>query len=229
MSPKEFSDNFDVLFNSYAVNAGFGVNNTPYELDEYEKSVLLTAAQNAVVIGLYDGTLNGDSLEKTEELRRCLDALIKTCNPTEVAKENNISDKSQLFKLPEDLWFITYESANLVNAPYCEGNTEIGVIPMKQDEWYRSKDNPFRMPNKRKAVRLDAGDRLVELISAYPIERYVVRYIRKPNPIVLIDLEEGLFIDGFNKVTECELSTVVHDIILEKAVQLAGRRIPSGK
>lgn len=230
MTVKDFSDRFDVLFNSYAASAGFGVGNTPFELDEYEKSVLLTQAQSEIVTGLYNGTLNGNSLENTEELRRCLDSLIETAEPVETAKAGFISKTSQLFKLPKNLWFITYESANLENAPYCEGNTEIEVIPMRQDEWHRVKDNPFRKPNKRRAVRLDAGNRLVELISEYPVSKYTVRYLRKPKPIILTNLEGDVKIDDEQKITECELSTALHDIILERAVQLASRRLTaSGK
>lgn len=223
MTTKEFSDKFDVLLNSYN-NTG-----TSIELDEYEKSVLLTTAQNELVISLYNGTFNGESLEQTEELRRCLDALIETDTPTEIAKAKGISTKSQLFKLKDNVWFITYESANLVNAPYCEGKTEIDIIPMKHDEWHRVKNNPFRMPNKRKAVRLDCGNKTVEIISEYPINSYTIRYLRKPNPIILVNLEEDLKIDNIQVITECELSTALHDIILNMAVQLAARRLPSGK
>lgn len=229
MTTKEFSDSFDVLFNSYAVSNGFGAADTPYELDEYEKSVLLTQAQNEIVIGLYSGNLNGDSLERTEELRRCLDSLVETDNPVEIATLKGLSNKSQFFKLKDNVWFITYESANLVNAPYCEGSTEIGIIPMKQDEWHKAKTNPFRRPDKRKAVRLDCGNKTVEIISEYPIDKYLVRYLRKPNPIILTDLEGNLKIDDIQEETQCELSTVLHDLILDRAVQLASRRIPSAK
>lgn len=228
MTIKDFSDRFDVLLNSFSSTSWTGEGDSPYQLDEYEKSVLLTQSQNEIVIGLYNGTLKGEPLESTEELRRSLDSLITTDNPTEIAMPG-IHKKSQFFKLKDNVWFITYESANLENAPYCEGETSIEVVPMKQDEWHRVKDNPFRKPNKRKAVRLDAGPRVVELISEYPIKDYTVRYLRKPNPIILADFDEGVSIDNFNTITECELSTVLHEMILKGAVQLALRRITPGK
>lgn len=217
MTTSEFSNEFDVLLNSQ------GSLETSIELDEYEKSVLLTEAQETVVRGLYNGTLNGDSLEKTEELRRFLDALIETDTPQEV-KGNSVDRNSKFFQLKDDAWFITYESAELSEGSYCKGNNIIQVIPMRQDEWHRSKNNPFKKPNKRKAVRLDAGDRLVEIISEYPISKYLVRYLRRPKPIILSNIE-GLRINGLSTITECELNPVLHRIILETAVQLAARRI----
>jgi hypothetical protein len=48
-------------------------------LDEYEKSLFLTQAQEEIVINLYNGkNPYGDSFESTEELRRYLDELVKT-------------------------------------------------------------------------------------------------------------------------------------------------------
>lgn len=228
MTPQEFSTEFDVLMNSYAATQ-FGVAQTPLEFDEYEKSVFLTTAQDEVVLSLYNGTFNGESLEKTEQLRRCLDALIETDYPIEVAKTRGLDEKSQFFRLKDNVWFITYESAELTEGAYCEGNPTIEVIPMKQDEWHRSKGNPFKRPNKRKAVRLDCGNKMVEIISEYPVKKYLVRYLRKPQPIILAPLEGDLKIDKLQEVTPCELSTALHKTILERAVQLASRRLPSGK
>lgn len=225
MDINDFSSRFDTLLNSYALPNNFGTTASPTELDEYEKSVLLTTAQNEIVIGLYNGTLKGESLEGTEELRRNLDALIETDNPTEVAKDPKIDSRAQFFKLKDNVWFITYESADLVKGAYCKGNPTIEVIPVKQDEWHRIKNNPFRQPNKRKAIRLDSGDKIVEIISVYPIKNYTVRYLRKPNPIILTDLDDGLKIDGISTKTECELSTSLHEKILDVAVQLARQRL----
>jgi len=64
----------------------------------------------------------------------------------------------------------------------------------------------------------------VSLISKYPIGSYNVTYLRRPNPIILEDIERGsntLKIDGKGEKNECELNPALHRIILENAVQLA--------
>jgi hypothetical protein len=53
------------------------------------------------------------------------------------------------------------------------------------------------------------------------IKNYRMRYVRKPKPIILEDLEDGLSIDGYDKMMECELPEEMHDEILERAVFLA--------
>lgn len=222
MTTEEFSNEFDVLLNSYS---GISV-----ELTEYEKSVLLTEAQEQIVRGLYTGSFTGESFEKTEVLRRGLDSLIKTDSPEPILEGLKGVDKnSKFYKLKDDVWFITYESVELMEGAPCADNPVVKVIPMKQDEWHRSKDNPFRRPNKRKVVRLDNGSNISELISEYPIQNYLIRYLSKPTPIILTPLEEDIFIDGLQEVTECKLNTVLHRTILERAVELASRRIPASK
>lgn len=53
---------------------------------------------------------------------------------------------------------------------------------------------------------------------------YKMRYIKTPKPIILADLsdiQEGLSINGYNTVTECELPLNTHQEILQRAVELA--------
>lgn len=230
MTTKEFSDGFDTLINSHAIANEFGVTASPVNFDEYEKSLLLTIAQEEIIRDLYNGRFNGESLEKTEELRRSLDSLIKTDHPELISDRLSGLDKnSKFYKLKDDVWFITYESAELTEGAYCENNPVVKVIPMRQDEWHRAKDNPFRSPNKRKVIRLDNSKGIVELISNYPIQNYLIRYLSKPTPIILTPLEGDLSIDGLQEITECTLNTILHRIILERAVELASRRIPASK
>lgn len=217
MTIKEFSNEFDVLLNSYS---GVSV-----ELDEYEKSVLLTEAQEMLVRELYKGVPQGESFEKTEEMRRSLDSLIKTVrlNPSQ---GDVITNNSTVYNLPADTWFVTYEAV-VLNDPDagCLNGTELQVIPMTQDEYHRSSRNPFRKPSKRKAIRLDNGNLKVEIVSEYSISTYIIRYFSRPKPIILSDLE-GVSINGQTNRTECELNSVTHRAILERAVQLALSRVP---
>lgn len=53
---------------------------------------------------------------------------------------------------------------------------------------------------------------------------YGIRYIKTPKPIILVnlsDIQEGLSINGYNTVTECELPPNTHQEILQRAVELA--------
>ena len=75
MTVEEFSNSFDTLLNSYALTPNFGeeTSKQTIALDEYEKSVFLTKAQEEIVLGLYNGkNPYGDIFEGTEELRRYL-------------------------------------------------------------------------------------------------------------------------------------------------------------
>ena len=212
MTTEEFSNEFDVLLNSYSGKS--------IELDEYEKSVLLTEAQEFIVQGLYNGTLTGKSFEETEELRRYLDSLIITDYPTLRLDSNPLDSNSYFYTLKDNVWYITYESVEILE-PYCKNNKTVKVIPIRQDEWHRIKENPFKRPNKRKVIRLDKGSNTVELVSKYPIKNYLIKYLCKPSPIILINLEDSLSINGLTIVTECKLNPVLHRTILEKAVELA--------
>ena len=226
MTIEEFSNEFDTLLNSYATINQFGKVENPatIELDEYEKSVFLTKAQEEIVIDLYSGKNPlGDSFEKTEEVRRYLSDLIKTYTTTDKKVGYvGLSKTSIFFELPEDLWFITYESAGLEDSRLgCMNGEEISVIPVTQDDYFRIAKNPFRGTNKRRALRLDLGNRMVEIVSEYNIARYLVRYVARPEPIVLTDLPDNLSINEVSTKTECKLNPVIHRAILEKAVQLA--------
>lgn len=226
MTIEEFSNEFDTLLNSYATINQFGKVENPatIELDEYEKSVFLTKAQEEIVIDLYSGKNPlGDSFEKTEEVRRYLSDLIKTYTTTDKKVGYvGLSKTSIFFELPKDLWFITYESAGLEDSRLgCMNGEEISVIPVTQDDYFRISKNPFRGANKRRALRLDIGNGIVEIVSEYNIDRYLVRYVARPEPIVLTDLPDNLSINEVSTKTECKLNPVIHRAILEKAVQLA--------
>ena len=224
MTTEEFSNEFDTLLNSYSTTEVFGKTPSTVELDEYEKSVFLTKAQEEIVISTYNGKNQfGDSFESTEEIRRYLSSLIKTYTTTDKKSGyTGLSNSSVFFELPNDLWFITYEAVNLKDDELgCINGENISVIPITQDEYHRIKKNPFRGTNERRALRLDLNNKVVEIISKYNIEKYLVRYLSRPAPIILTDLTDNLSINGISVKTECELNPVIHRAILERAVKLA--------
>lgn len=227
MTVQEFSSGFDTLLNSYSTTQQFGEQTSGREvvLDEYEKSLFLTQAQLDIVISFYNGkNSTGESFESSEEFRRYLDALIKTKEYTEDDRLDikGISSKSTLFTLPDDLAFITMEQIEYNDEKLdCPSNNIASVYPVTQDEYNRVKNNPFRGPTVYKALRLDYGTNIVEIISVYNIGVYTLKYLSKPEPIILEDLPDGLTINGVSEVTECKLNEVLHNKILERAVQLA--------
>lgn len=222
MSTEEFSNEFDVLVQSFTQNVKF-VNTDSIAFTEYEKSVFLTKAQEQLVIELYNGkNPYNDSFEKTEEIRRYLNFLVKTANlnpsTDEELNNNKITNKSFIFSLPDDLLFITYEFVDTTSTT-CGNISDVQVYPVTQDQFHRIKNNPFRA-SKRRVLRLDAGNNIVELVSNNAITNYKIRYLSKPQPIILQDLFDNLTIDGFSVKTECQLHSSLHRLILERAVRI---------
>ena len=218
MTTQEFSNEFDILYNNIASNQAPG-------LDKYEKSVFLTSAQEALVLELITGkNALGDSFEKTEEARQYLSNIVKTAEISEhkeTTEIKKISNKSSLFKVPEDLWFITYESVKFEDSDIkCTPTSNIEVVPVTQDEFSRIIKNPFRKPNVNRVLRLNISN-FVELVSEYDIKSYNIRYISQLEPIVLDNLPQGLSVKGVSTITECKLNPALHEAILGRAVQLA--------
>lgn len=222
MSTEEFSNEFDVLIQSFTQNVNFD-NTDSIAFTEYEKSVFLTKAQEQLIVELYNGkNPYNDTFEKTEEIRRYLNFLVKTANLSpsvdEELNNNKITNKSFIFSLPEDLLFITYESVDTTST-ICGDISDVQVYPVTQDQFHRIKNNPFRA-SKRRVLRLDAGNNIVELVSNNNITNYKIRYLSKPQPIILQDLFDNLTIDGLNVKTECQLHSSLHRLILERAVRM---------
>lgn len=226
MTTSEFSDSFDTLLNSYNTQAQFGNEASKREitLDEYEKSVFLTKAQEELVLSLYTGKNSyNDSFESSEEVRRYLANLVEEVKLKPITNTQGIplgvTSTSKFFTLPEDLWFITLETV-AVSDSRCPSRT-LKVYPTKQDEYLSIRDNPFRGANDRRALRLDLSEGNVEIICKYTVSEYYVRYVAKLAPIVLTDLPDGLSINGVDSQMECTLHETLHQKILERAVTLA--------
>lgn len=227
MTIQEFSNAFDTLLNSYSTQSQFGDQSSRGDivLDEYEKSLLLTRAQEEVVVNLYNGkNPYGDSFESTEEMRRYLESLVKTkvYSTEEQVNGTGVSIGSVFYQLPEDVAFITMEQVTYEDeALGCYSGSTATVYPVTQDEYSRIKNNPFRGPTRYKAIRLDTGNNTVELVSKYKIGEYLLKYLSRPEPIILEDLPNDLTIEGRGEHSECKLNSILHDTILERAVQMA--------
>lgn len=138
---------------------------------------------------------------------------------------------STIFVLPEKpskIWYLLYEGA-YISTNDCRNGNLVKVKPIKLDDLHEVINNPFVFPNSGRTILRVAGNSLElsrtnELISKDNIESYVIKYLRKPNPIILCNLSNfsnDLKIDGVSVKTDCELNESLHRPILRRAVALA--------
>lgn len=218
MNVQELSNLFDTLLQPYITKDNFGKQNT-LAFDEYEKSIFLTKAQEQIVLELYQ------ELEQSEKVRKYLSNLIKTDNYAPVGEQDetliNNNFKSYKVEISNDILFMIYEQCTLSDENNCINNKIVSVVPTIHDDLDKVLKNPFKSPNSRKVIRLDF-DNKIELISKYNISNYKVRYLKKPNPIILVALEDNLSINnGDTKVSNGETNPILHERIVQRAVQLA--------
>ena len=157
---------------------------------------------------------------------------------TAVATEGNYTtapvfdDRGILFNLPtktvgdttvSDVLFILNEKMLYENKSYV-------IVPLSYKEYDRVMSKPYAQPLKKQAWRLFQNlqigfDIQSELIPKWDLDRskvsYRLRYVRRPRPIVLEELPDGLSIDGVSEETSCELHPILHMDILNEAVRLA--------
>ena len=217
MNAQEFSNTFDTLLQPYITKESFSEQNN-LAFDEYEKSIFLTKAQEQIVLELYQ------ELEQSEEVRKYLSNLIKTANFAPIGEQDesliNSNFKSYKVELRDTILFMIYEQCTLSDKNDCINGRIVSVVPTIHDDLDKVLKNPFKSPNSRKVIRLDF-DNKIELISKYNISNYKVRYLKKPNPIILVKLEDKLSIDNNAEVSSGETNPILHERIVQRAVQLA--------
>ncbi len=216
MSTAEFISAFELQYN-------FILSNAAPSLDLFEMSRFLTLAQKDIVMEIYNGSLSGSAFEGEEDVRQYINHLIIDYRTSDEAIGDKLTDKSKLFSLPNDVWFRVLEWADYTtDSGICNSYiNNVKIQPITYDDYHYIKRNPFKRQDKRRILRLDYNGNIIELISDYNIERYGLRYIKAPKPIILENLQQGLSIDGLSTITECELNPVIHETILKRAVELA--------
>lgn len=247
MTTQEFSNTFDTLLNSYRDIKDFGKSQSYYslELDEYEKSVLLTQAQDIIVKSYFDRTLNqqGQGFDDSERRQIDFSELISVGEPEKNTSDTAIryDDRSVLFNMPKDILFMLNEKVIEAKDIGTPENPKIQmrsfvVVPLSYKEYDRLMSKAYAQPLKKQCWRLFQNPSGVDLaselipIQGVSIDEYKIRYVRRPRPIILTDLaggeySGGLDIDGVSTVSECELNPIIHMDILVKAVELAVSRL----
>ena len=223
MNAVEFSNEFDIYYNNVTSNQA-------PPLDEYEKSVFLTNAQEAILKSYFNP--KGNQLQEgfDDSQKRQIDfsslVVTKTCEKTTGEKINR---NSTLYKLPDkedNIFQIVLETLIVNNNGVTEDRV---IVPIHYMEYSRLMNKPYKQPLKNQAWRLiSRGNNkpLFEIITRHSdeITKYSIRYVKRPKPIILMDLEElgdDLSIQGITEQTDCELDPIVHKEILERAVAMA--------
>lgn len=217
MTVVEFSDQFDVLYNNITSNAAPGLN-------EYEKSVFLTKAQDEVVKNYFNARSKGNNPQQgyDDSAKRQADfsALMYTEDCGKVSGYQKINKNSTMYQFPSDMFIAINESVETTKGKILQ------VIPLRYDEYTRLMSKPFKRPLKNQVWRIvstGSSDRkVVELIANVEdtIASYIIRYIRTLKPIILADLD-GLTINGYGSTQECELDPMMHEELLQRAVEIA--------
>lgn len=218
MNHVEFSNQFDILYNNIMSNAAPGIN-------EYEKSVLLTKAQDEILKNYFNpqGNKYREGFDGSAKRQIDFSGLISVAECT-LLSGAGFDPRAKIYRMPEDVFLIMNETLT----------TDTGVkqvVPISFDEYSRLMSKPYKEPLKYKAWRLvtegsGSDNVVVEVIphSGETVSKYTVRYVRRPKPIVLVDLasEYGdVSINGVSTISECELNPLTHEEILQRAVELA--------
>lgn len=276
MTVNEFSNQFDLLYNNITSNQAPGLN-------EYEKSVFLTKAQDEIVKNYFEANSQGNTIKKGFDdtvLRQMdfSDLIYSSEYPDGIMGEGVVDPRAIVYDIPknDNVYIVINESLHLMgDSGAVRGIRQ--VIPITYLEYTRLMSKPFKEPLKNQAWRLISNDikdainfngpkanTRVEIVPTSadlrkytgnmvldlpeqnrdvdvnkiigdidiqinePIVsniRYVVRYVRRPRPIILTDLVdvygEELSINGERKAMTCELNDIVHEAILQRAVELA--------
>lgn len=229
---KELEDQFDVLYNSITSNQAPG-------LDIYEKSVFLTKAQTDVILSYFNERKNrvfqgyDGSLERQADFSK-LTVTQKKISADLLKAVFDPRSNSKAIVMPENMLLVLNEYVNVERTMSTDTKSiRLTVIPMEYTEYNRLMSKPYKRPLHYQAWRLITYNGMesfpnqvtYDLIvgPSDKITDYSVRYIKKPQPIILGDLDdltiEGKTFDDTNGVIE--IDDILIEAVLQRAVELA--------
>ena len=191
-------DDRSLLFNSIPDDALYMLNHTLVipEFDENENS---NTSQNEVITDSNETQQDNDSESEESDLE---------------GSERDDTDTSS----SED-------------NPVSSDNAEIGVlttyniIPLSYDSYAVAMRKPYKYPPKGCAWMLTSAEGKLEVIvkgvSSSQQPWYKLKYVKKPNPIILGNLSDFGSLEGETNVVPFEFSKEMYHEILERAVTLA--------
>ena len=222
---EQFSNEFDVLYNSITSNQAPG-------LDEYEKSIFLNRAQDEIVKSYFNPKTNKvqEGFDGTE--RRQIDFSMITQSRIYKNFDTSLFDSREQVKsvtIEDDILMLIneYLEVNRLFAikPSRSEQVRLTVLPITYVEYSRLMSKPYKWPLKNQAWRLignRGGRKNVELIAGPfdTITKYAIRYIKRPRAIRLADFG-NMTIDGESTPQCCELDPILFREIIQRACELA--------
>jgi hypothetical protein len=182
MGTQEMSYRFDVLLNSYASQAQFGeqASSMSVVLDEYEKSVVLTQAQEIVLKAAYNRKKNAanEGIDGSEERQIDFSTLITTAVLKRASDQTSaFDDRGIIYNMPlrttivaadtfDSSFDYTFHSKEKVSSDVMfilneRIITQVGgmkknyvVVPIHYREYDREMSRPYGQPLKKQVWRL---------------------------------------------------------------------------
>lgn len=249
MTAEEFDNQFDVLYNNITSNQAPGLNT--YEKSVFLTKAQNEIVKNYFTANSKGNNIGQgfDDSAKRQADFSCLmkTKIMRSTVSLSGDSQVQIDTRSKVFLFPDDVFIIINEVIS-IQAP-SNSNNIYQVIPLRYDEYTRLMSKPFKRPLKNQAWRLinygetgSTSNKYAEIImpagvtfTAMNNDYYRVRYIRFPKPIIVGNLD-GLSINRYeysassntpptpttNGATSgCELDPIIHEDILQRAVELA--------
>ena len=239
MTINEMSDQFDVLFNNITSNQAPGLN-------EYEKSLFLTKAEKEIVKNYFTasskGNTTGQGFDDSAKRQADFSILMKTANGTPLTGVDKLDYRSKVYSFQPDVFIVVNETVEIQGGSTPSNKIIKQVIPLRYDVYTQYMSKPFKRPLKNQVWRLmnsgsmgtdgHSSTKKVELIFGPEVNVetdspiYKLRYVRVPKPIITGNLD-GLEIDGYTyeglggSNAVCEIDPILHEDILQRAVELA--------
>lgn len=170
MTIEEMSNQFDVLYNNITSNQAPG-------LDEYEKSVFLTKAQNELVKAYFSPALNKtqNGFDDSPIRQADFSTIINNCTLPQLTELTNPTyplkcfDKRALtYELPEDLFISLNEQLFSGKVPYT-------IVPITFGDYNRLMSKPYKYPLKYQAWRMITKNCKTEYVEIVEAENVITQ------------------------------------------------------
>jgi len=229
MTIPEFKDGFDILYNNVMSGKAPGLN-------EFDKSFFLTKAQDEILLNYFNPKSNKLQEGINDSIKREIDFFNITVEATISATlwPNAMYRNTLRYPIPANL---------LLPLSFYFKTMYIVIKPTSDSELQRLYSKPYKEPFKGQAYLIEEGGnagankywniivRTNDFITLPSLD-LTVRYIRLPAPIITIDLSNveaeynlppnTLSIrGGLRNQSNCELHPIIHNQILDRAVELA--------
>ena len=163
MTIEEMSNQFDVLYNNITSNQAPG-------LDEYEKSVFLTKAQNELVKAYFSPALNKtqNGFDDSPIRQADFSTIISNCTLSKITNPTNplkcFDRRATAYELPADLFISLNEQLFSGSVPYT-------VVPITFIDYNRLMSKPYKYPLKYQAWRMITKNLTVDSVES--VKKYI--------------------------------------------------------